>query len=859
MLQARNSFIWIGTKSGLVRFDGVTFRTYNRWNSKWLKNDSILSLAEDNDGFIWIGTDGGGISKLQDSNWDIYSTSQGLSDNIIRAIVIDPKNNVWIGTANGLNRLKEGKITIYDTGIDDLGNSITSMISKSGGGLWIGTDGNGLYHIDKNGAYETFTLEDSLSSNEITALCEDKSGHLWVGTEKGLNRLKNLKTKSVNQNTLYLKGHTIRTIKEDTSGIIWIGTDGDGLYQFNKGHLSYFPAEYFISNDYIFSFLQDFESNIWIGTYTNGLIRMTPSRIKSLPVDKLMPNSLINLLIEDNTGYLLLGTDRNGVIRINPQGSIIEKFLPGARIRSLHQDKQGSFWIGTLKNGLARIGREDTILYTTREGLSSNEITCIFEDGSGNIWIGTSNGINKFYHGEFIVFSKKSLSADPGSFIRSVTEGVNGKLWIATKGGLKHFQDKDLKDYSFSGGKKIEFDILSLYADKKGNLWMGTNGNGLALLKNDSLTLFNRDSGISSNYILSILEDDMENLWMSSYTGVLRISKNNCLDYSNKKSQAITSISFNDQDGMKNSECLYGGQPAAIKTSKGELYFPTLKGVAIFNPATIKLNHIPPQVFIEEIYINNEQVKNKKRLTFSAGEKIIEFYFTAVGFRAPEKVKIQYMLEGFNSQWLSIKPRQKRAALYVNLKAGKYIFRVRACNSDGVWNSKEANFHFNIKTQLYNTPLFYVIFGIILVGISLFTYSWINRKKNLAKNEKKYKTSALLQERVDEILPKLQKLMDEEKIYLNADLTLNKLSQQLHVHYNHLSQIVNEHLNQSFNDFINSYRIEEAKRRIKDPKEAGKTILEIAYDTGFYSKSVFNTAFKKFTGITPSQFKKENK
>ena len=187
---------------------------------------------------------------------------------------------------------------------------------------------------------------------------------------------------------------------------------------------------------------------------------------------------------------------------------------------------------------------------------------------------------------------------------------------------------------------------------------------------------------------------------------------------------------------------------------------------------------------------------------------------------------------------------------------------VTACNSDGLWNENGATYEFTIKYPFYKQPLFYLVIIVSLLAASIGTSLWFYRRKlqvqpvtKYKSDEPKYKTSALLPETVEEVLPRLLQLMEKEKIFLKADLNLKSLAQRLNVHYNYLSQIINERLNRSFNDFINSYRIEEAKKKLLDPAEKDKTILDIAYDTGFYSKSVFNTAFKKFTGMTPSEFK----
>jgi AraC-like DNA-binding protein len=419
-----------------------------------------------------------------------------------------------------------------------------------------------------------------------------------------------------------------------------------------------------------------------------------------------------------------------------------------------------------------------------------------------------------------------------------------------------------LQDFSTAKGEKSEHDVLSLYGDDKNNLWIGTNGSGLVCLNKKTLTLdtYTTGSGLPTNYVFSILEDHQENLWMSSYRGVFRVSKRQLEAVARKRIPKLTPLCIDEKDGMRSSECVMGGQPSAWKTTDGKLYFPTLKGVAVLDPSSIKINRKPPEIIIEEVFVDNKPVKPGEDTIFSSEKKIIEFYFTALSFTAPEKVNIRYKLEGFDNHWKDVVPRQKRAALYLNLDPGNYRFKVIACNNDGLWNDKGAVFEFKIKFPFYKQPLFYLLTILILPAVvGAFWFFYRKRKIKASKDEpdeKKYKTSALLPETVESVLPRLMLLMEQEKAFLDADLTLNKLAQQLNVHYNHLSQIINERLKRSFNDFINSYRIEEAKKKLENPEENKKTILEIAYETGFYSKSVFNTAFKKFTGMTPSEFRK---
>jgi ligand-binding sensor domain-containing protein/AraC-like DNA-binding protein len=866
LIQDKTGYIWLGTRSGLVRFDGVVFRVFNQWNTRPLKNNNILALYEDRNGVLWIGTDGGGLNGLKNGKWFSFTTKDGLSNNNIRTIFEDREGNLWIGTANGLNHLKNGKCTVY-TAEDDLwGNSITAITANSSGGLWIGTDDNGLYWV-KDGKYRAVELKDPIARVEITSLCEDGSGGLWIGTENGLYCLKNGKIQTSTPKDHPLSDQSIRTLMKDSRGDLWIGTDGEGTYRFTNNRFTMISTPYglTLNDDFIYAILEDREANLWIGTYTSGLVRLTHARVTTITTENGLPQNLVRTLLVDNSGHLWVGTDRKGVVKLTTEGAETIEKLSDSRVNALYQDIEHNLWIGTQKGGLTCIKNETSHVYTTRHGLSSDEITVIFGDSSGTLWIGTSNGLNQFEKGRFTIYNDKETGpSGSGIHIRTITEDRQHRLWIGTQQGLKLLIDNYLQDFSTAKGEKCKHDVLSLAADDKNNLWIGTNGSGLVCLNKETLTLYTytTESGLPSNDIFSILEDHQGNLWMSSYRGLFRVSKRQLEAVAQKRIPKLTPLCIDEKDGMRSSECVMGGQPSAWKTTNGKLYFPTLKGVAVLNPSSININRKPPEIIIEEVFVDNKPVKMGEDtvFVFSSEKKIFEFYFTALSFTAPEKVHIRYKLEGFDNQWKDVSPQQKRAALYLNLDPGNYRFKAIACNNDGLWNDKGAAFEFKIKFPFYKQPLFYLLIILILPAVvGALWLSYRKRKIKASKDErdgKKYKTSALLPETVEVVLPRLMQLMEEKKVFLDADLTLYKLARQLNVHYNHLSQIINEKLKRSFNDFINSYRIEEAKKKLENPAENKKTILEIAYETGFYSKSVFNTAFKKFTGMTPSEFRK---
>jgi len=888
LTQTREGYIWLGTQSGLVRFDGMSFRVYNRWNSEGLKNDRILSLYEDTGGSLWVGTDGGGLSrlKIKENKWTLYTSKQGISDNTIRAIAGDSRDNLWIGTDNGLNHLdiKTGNIKPYTVDDGPSGYSVTALAVGSKGNdadtLWIGTSGTGLNRM-KDNKFLPPPAQAALYGRTILVLHEDRSGILRIGTDFGLYHLEKDEIRT-HPAVTSLSDLAINAIMEDNSGNLWIGTDGEGLYRWQPqtGLLTAAATRQGLPDDFIYSLMEDREGNLWIGTFTTGLVRLKLSRVRSITTANGLPENRVYTILQDNLGSMWVGTQRNGLVKIKIEDNIdrvMQTFttaegLPDNRVRTLYQDSEKNLWIGTQGGGLAKKENGKFQVYTDKDGLSTNNITSIFQDKTGTLWVGTTRGLNHRENGTFAPF--RQIPPLTTAYIRTIGADHQGNLLVGTREGL--FLLKNGLHQSFAPGH----DVLAFIRDNSGDLWIGTNGSGLMRFKqgNPALcTIFTTDNGLPNNYIFSITADDRDNLWMSSYRGVFRVSEKEINDSTQNKNQGlpfITVVSFDEKEGMSSSECVMGGQPPAWKTrhqgKQSQIYIPTIKGIAVFDtgtPGTLipGVKPLPPPVIIENVIVDNQSIIDMPSLPILPPRtQVVEFYFTAVNFTAPEKVRILYKLKGFDTRWQEALPEQKRMALYLNLPAGDYRFNVIACSNEGVWNHQGARFEFRINTLFYKRPVFYlsIFLGLALISGLVYWLLYRQKKIKLTKQEEeikkeKYKTSALLPETVDQVLPKLTRLMQEEKVFLEPDLSLQKLSQQLHVHYNHLSRIINEHLGKSFNDYINGFRIEEARKMLADPEESQKTILEIAYDTGFYSKSVFNTAFKKFTGMTPSQYKKK--
>lgn len=869
IVQDRQGYMWFGTDDGTVRFDGIRFDVFNKKNTKEIKNNSVTCLFAAADGVLWIGTFGGGVTVYKNGVFTNYDREAGLPNDFIWDINEDREGNTWIGTTGGgLVRFKDKRFTTY-TKKDGLADNIVKVILEdSTGKLWVGAE-NGLTLIDKSKRkpiFRTFRREAGLADNVVTSIFEDSRKNLWIGTINGLNRV-------------------IGTTTERFTGFIEV----EGL-----------------TGEIIHEIYEDKDKNLWIAT-ERGLKRLRSNRVESLSiVDGLSDNSLLTIC-EDREGNLWIGTSGKGVNMLHDSKFVF--FPPGNglsenTIKAIYEDEKGRLWAGTNGQGLTQIVNGKTRTYTTKDGLNSDFVNSLWGDGQGRVWIGTSRGLNLFKNGVFssllpdrgsgavtptvmsiyedieknlwvgtfgsglyvyregIFYQVSAGRGLPDNFVSSIAEDKSGYIWVGTNSGLTRisrgggavediFEEENYKTYSLQDGLTEDM-VYDIYIDEDGILWIGTNGGGLNRLENEKFTSCTSESGLLSDVVYRIIEDDSGNLWMSSNKGIFYTSRRELNKFAAKEISFVRCLDFQEDDGLISSVCGGGFHPAGWRSKNGIFYFPTSRGIAAIDPRKVIYNNVKPSVVFEKVVVNGKKVDAYVNAKLPARTKEIEIFFTALSFTAPKKVKFSYRLSGYDERWYESSSREK--IVYRGLKPGKYKFKVIACNNDKTWNYQGAVFSFSIDYKLTQQ----IWFQLTVIFAALFFLLIFFRRYRTREKKKKYLASTLEPWQAQHYQQKLLTLMDEEKPYIDPEITVEKLSKRLAISEKHLSQVLNENLHLNFNNFVNKYRIEEAKRKIVDPKEKDFVILKIAYDVGFNSKSVFNAAFKKFTGLSPSEYRKLN-
>lgn len=704
--QARDGYVWVATEEGLARFDGIRFTIFDKQNTPELKSNDIRVLLEDRRGSLWIGTTDG-LVRLQDSKFTAFTTRDGLPSNVIDALCEDHDGSIFVATAAGIVRFGESVFAPFAIQGESPKDGIKALFEDREGALWIGSS-EGLARY-KNGVVAKYTTQDGLANNSVVSISQDKDGRMWIGTTHGLSQIEG--SRFVTYTTRDgLPNNRIISLVVDHEGGVWIGTAG-GLSRFADKHLSSFRPGDGLAKEIILSIFEDREGSLWIGTESGGLTLLKDKKFTTYTVSEGLSSDLVKSIYEDGKGNIWIGTNGGGLSLLKDGKFTTYTTADGLSsnvVLALFGDGDGNLWAGT-PDGLNRFRDGKFKTFTSADGLANDFVRSIYADHSGNLWIGTRGGLTRLTGERFNIYT--TADGLPNDFIGTIYEDAQGNIWIGTLGGLSKFKDEKFTTYTTRDGLSSAV-VISLHEDAEGALWIGTRGGGLNRLKQGKFTAYTTRNGLPDDIVYGILEDHQNNLWLSSNKGIFRVNKKELDDLATGTVRSITPVLYGTADGMITRECSSGGHPAAWRGPDGKLWFATIKGVAMIDPQRIKLNDQPPPVAIEQIRVDDESIAPAQTIELAPGKSRLDFYYTALSFVAPEKVRFKYKLEGFDNDWVDVGTR--RVAYYTNLRPGRYKFRVIASNNDGLWSPTGAAFDLYLKPHLYQTYWFYALCTLVL-------------------------------------------------------------------------------------------------------------------------------------------------
>lgn len=771
LLSDSHKTLWVATRSGLYKYDREreVLRPFVNAQGSPFFPEAIYALVESPKGELLVGTHNGlwiidTKTLAADRLYHQPEVASSLPSNLVADILVDGQNAVWIGLEEGVVRIdwatKQTQLFIPnpDNPKSTIENSIRTIAQDHKGDIWAGSD-QGIYRLNPTTGvikhYENNPKDPySLASNISRQIYVDSKGWVWTGSDGGgvnlYDESKDRFIRFLHQDGRpgYLSNNSVRRIYEDNIGDLWVGTypSGANMYDQSTSAITVYKKEakleHGLLDNNVEAIEEDKDGNLWIGA--GGISRLnqkdgsfTHYQHSDDDDSRVAGTSILNGLI-DSDGEIRFGSWAHGVNIYNPKkdrfdevpadttlikrGEKTSAKLNDQMVWSVYEDKQKNLWITTHFNGITKFDKK-TGRYTfyppdtTNPAAISSAVAWIaFEDSQKRFWVGTANGLN---------------------------------LMDRAQGTFKKYFPKTNDPRSLANGS-----ILSIYEDHKGRVWFGTDA-GLHLYhpESDDFTVYDMRTGFVNQGIRAITEDQQGNLWLGTNNGVVMFNPdgNTVRNYTRYNGELIGGIATG----------------AALTTHAGHIAFGTRNGLYIFNANKLLINDkIPPVVltdfrlFTQKLAIGgadnilSKSINQTETITLDYTKSMLSFSFAALNYRDPDKNQYAYKLDGFDDKWREV--GNQRTALYTNLPAGNYQFRVKASNNDGIWNDEGRSINLIVLPPPWKTWWAYCFYAFIFLSLLLF-FAYTQHRQVLIER----KTSRELELKVVERTAELQNKNEE--------------------------------------------------------------------------------------------------
>jgi signal transduction histidine kinase/ligand-binding sensor domain-containing protein len=736
--QTPDGYLWLGTYNGLARFDGVNCHALGLRDG--LRSLQISALLLDSRRTLWIGTVGGGLSRLERGAITTLTSSNGLASDSVNSLLEAKDGVIWIGTPSGLSQWKDGALVAHPAP-ELAGENIGPLASDHSGAVWVATAANKLFR-SQSGRFELISVPRALTL--VHSLLVDEQNRLWVGAATGtiFRRDNEGQSWTVFGQKEGLPRALINTLAVSPDGAIWAGTLDAGICYLREGKFASLRESNGLSSDGVYSLFVDRDHFVWVGTRAGGLCRLTPRRMYNLRVLEDGEERLPNSLAETTDGKLWVSTPGRGLFQwdgVEFKQFLREPPISGHRfVRAVLAGRDGSLWWGA---GPALFQWKDGRLtgeYNTdnEPWLQGDRVSALCEDVQDGLWVGTFNGqLRHLQNGTFASVGK--LAGQP---VSAIAQQTNGTLWVGTFGsGLVRIQDGTQTNLVASHDGLGSSLIRTLFLDKDEVLWIGTASGGLGRYKSGKLDFFGLQQGLVDTHITQIEEDDDGNLWLGCDRGIMRVNKAGLERIASGLSPSLHPQLFGRREGMLSEQCAIAFH-AALRSRTGRLYFSTVRSIAIADPRQHAALSSPPSVMLENVLVDGkDQTVKFGRATalpldqqvpggvatlvpkIGPGSKVIQFRFTGLSFDAPDRIQFRYKLSPVDSSWIDA--GKDREATYAHLGPGNYVFRVIASNAQGLWNDTGISISFVVLPYLWQRGWFLVLMyvaGLIVIAGTIF-------------------------------------------------------------------------------------------------------------------------------------------
>ena len=806
---ARDGYLWLSSFDGLIRFDGARFSVFNTGTNPELPTNRYVQILEAPDGSLWSTAEYDHVVKLVTGGFEVYEVGHDPGT-AIGTMSFDSDASPVVSTNRGVFALRDGSFEpLAQPALMVRG---TPVFVDGTGATWLGTDGRGALRWDGVSVTEVNPTLDSQLSRLATSFAEAEDGTVFVGTGVAVLAYREGVVRQLDapvagpvrvDGMQVLPGDTILVatdrglfalhggeltvldleIVTGGTGPVTVAASHGGIHWLGIGSRLYRNGELVLeSRSPITSLALDAEGSLWVAA--DGLHRLKPALFRTYGV---ADGSVANVypIFEDSRGVIWLGSLSEGIARYEDGEFRVLTGAEGAPSlpQAILEDRSGHLWIGRINYGACVLQGDSC----TGTALNGHTVKSIYEDRSGVLWFGTDRGLYRDSLGSM----RRFTTADglPHDFVRVIHEASDGSLWLGTNGGgVARYTRGRIESLTTADGLSSNL-VRSIHEDEAGVIWIGTEDRGLNRLELATaaagadepaplgatvrISVIRRQHGLYDDGIHSILADGEGRFWMSSNRGIFWVLRSDLENFAAGSVSGIHSISYTERDGLGNREGNGGVQSPAIVASDGRLWFATQAGVSVVDPTDTHPSESSFPVYVESIRAGGGSAvalsldSDSIPILLAGTQRDFEIAYTALSFLAPENLRFQYRLEGFQPDWVEAGGR--RTAFYTNVPPGSYEFRVRATRGDGAWYEQDS------PTSVVVEPFFYesLWFRLTVAGCILFLVLAAIRYRERTHQSHAEKLARLVAERTTTIEAQAARLreIDEAKSRFFANIS----------------------------------------------------------------------------------------
>ncbi|MFG0305742.1 MAG: two-component regulator propeller domain-containing protein [Phycisphaerales bacterium JB040] len=731
MAQDNDGYLWFGTFNGLVRFDGVAFRVFNRTNTPELPHNGIFNLHLDRSGRLWVSTLAGLVVRDR-GVWEQVRLGEDWSSQVIRSFAERPTGEMMLTTLPG--RILE----IRDGGCRELPQPTEGVMEF---GYWGFADEAGRWWVVQAGLVAEWDGHRWRQRSALPPMPPDRlgatsarGGGIWVLARAELRKYR--AGTAVSSLELAEETGGVWSVYEDTRGYIWVSSYDRGLCRIDpSGNIRRWRHDNGLEANAVRFVFEDREHNIWVGTSGGGLSRFTPRRFRAYGRSDGIQEPIVNALTPDSSGGVWAATYGSGLYRVGDGAVTRVPFTDRRQIvylQSVLEDRSGRLWVGTFDDWLFRSDdRGSTWNRIDASRTAGGNSISLYEDSAGRLWTCGGGGLAVLGGETYRVFTPDD--GLPRSGYHSIVEDTRGVIWVSNSDDVYRMQADRFERVTDENGSPLR-GVFGFLARPDGSVWMG--GPVLRRWKDGTLTSLETGMGPVDTEIYGFVEDDEGFCWMPSNRGILRAGAEDIEAALSGGVERIRHQVFDRADGLPTIDCTGLRQPICGRDASGMLWFATGKGVISVDPGALRLNEATPPVRFESVTYQTYSGETTEAppagpggepIRLPPGSRSVEIRYTALSLTSPGKVRFESRLAGVDRSWQQTGAR--RSVRYEALPPGRYSLQLRASNNDGLWTDEPAVLAFSITPFVWQT-LWFKATAVSLLAACIGVVVWLLTRAN---------------------------------------------------------------------------------------------------------------------------------